>query len=140
MTFSQLNNLTAGQVDWVKVVNEIFFEVKSGIRIKSSDLIVVQDIPYAKGVVKLLKSTSSNVIQNYFGWIVAMNLGYFTTNSFRENEFEFNKVTQGVMKQAEMWRRCAMYLESTLQYAVSRKYVDETFSKKDKQEVSQFNC
>ena len=67
MTFSQLNNLTGGQVDWVKIVNEIFIEVKSGIRIKSDDLIVVQDIPYIKGVVQLLKSTSSNVIQNYFG-------------------------------------------------------------------------
>ena len=136
MTFSQLNNLTGGQVDWAKIVNEIFIEVKSGIRIKSDDLIVVQDIPYIKGVVQLLKSTSSNVIQNYFGWTVAMNLGYFTTNSFRENEFELNKVTQGVKKETEMWKRCSKYLSSTLQYAVSSKFVDVNFSKKDKQEVS----
>ena len=65
-----------------------------------------------------------------------MNLGYFTTNSFRENEFELNKVTQGVKKETEMWKRCSKYLSSTLQYAVSRKFVDVNFSKKDKQEVS----
>jgi predicted metalloendopeptidase len=54
---------------------------------------------------------------------------------FRKNEFEFQKVNSGVEQQTELWRICATYLQNVLPYAVGRKYVDENFTKKDKEEV-----
>lgn len=138
MTFTQFNELTSNRVDWLNLTNRIFQSFNSSIRLSSDDLLIVEDIPYYKGVIQLLQNTSTRVIANYLGWMVAESVGYFTVSEFRNNEFEFDKVVEGVEEETELWRRCVSYLETALQYAVGRKYVDENFTKKDKEEVSFF--
>jgi predicted metalloendopeptidase len=64
-----------------------------------------------------------------------MSFGSFTVEKFREIEFQFNKVKSGVQKQPELWKTCVSYVSRALQYAVSRKYVEENFTTKDKEEV-----
>jgi predicted metalloendopeptidase len=75
------------------------------------------------------------VLANYISWRIAMSFGSFTVEKFREIEFQFNKVKSGVQKQSELWKTCISYTSSALQYAVSRKYVEENFTTKDKEEV-----
>jgi predicted metalloendopeptidase len=64
-----------------------------------------------------------------------MSFGSYTVEKFREIKFQFNKVKTGVQKQSELWKTCVSYILSALQYAVSRKYVEQNFTKKDKEEV-----
>jgi len=136
MSVKDFNALTDNTVDWLNVTNRIYEVVNSTIRLSSNELVIVEDIPYYKGVTKLLSKTSPRIIANYFGWMAAMGIGDFTVKKFRDNEFEFNKVNSGVEEEAPLWKICVSYLENALEYAVSRKYVDENFTKKDKEEVS----
>lgn len=139
MTFEDFNTLISNKVDWLNLTNRIYSVANSSIRLTDDELVIVEDIPYYKGVTQLLESTSNRVIANYFGWMSAASLGDYTVKKFRDNEFEFNKVNSGVEEEAPLWKTCVDYLESALEYAVSRKYVDENFTKKDKEEVQTCN-
>jgi predicted metalloendopeptidase len=79
------------------------------------------------------------VIANYIGWRIAMSFGSYTVEKFREIKFQFNKVKTGVQKQPELWKSCVSYISGALQYAVSRKYVEQNFPKKEKEEVRKLN-
>jgi predicted metalloendopeptidase len=135
MSFKDFNNLTSNRVDWLQLTNGIYKALKSPLRLTSEELVIVSDIPYFRGVTNLIARTTRRVIANYIGWRIAMSFGSFTVEKFREIEFQFNKVKSGVQKQPELWKTCVSYVSSALQYAVSRKYVEENFTIKDKEEV-----
>jgi predicted metalloendopeptidase len=135
MSFKDFNNLTSNRVDWLQLTNGIYKILKSPLRLTSEELVIVSDIPYFRGVTNLIARTTRRVIANYIGWRIAMSFGSFTVEKFREIEFQFNKVKSGVQKQPELWKTCVSYVSSALQYAVSRKYVEENFTIKDKEEV-----
>jgi predicted metalloendopeptidase len=135
MSFTKFFELTSNKVDWLNLANRIYKAVNSSVQLSPQEFVIVEDIPYYKGVTQLLEKTPKRVIANYLGWMIAMSLGDYTVEKFRKNEFEFQIVNSGVEQQTELWRICATYLETALQYAVSRKYVDENFTKKDKEEV-----
>lgn len=135
MSFQKFNELTAGRVDWLNLTNRIYAKTKSGISVGKDELVIVQDLEYFKQVSKLLEKTPNRTIANYLGWMTVMSLGSYTTKKFREVVFQFNKVVSGVEKEAELWRTCVSRLSDSLQYAVSRLYVDKNFSQKDKEEV-----
>jgi predicted metalloendopeptidase len=135
MTFKDFNKLTSNRVDWLQLTNGIYNALNSSMRLNWKELVIVGDIPYYKGVAKLLDRTTNRVIANYFGWRIAMNFGSYTVQKFRDIAFEFNKVSSGVQKLSEYWKPCASYVSNALQYAVSRKYVEENFTPKDKEEV-----
>jgi predicted metalloendopeptidase len=138
MTFQDFNNLTSHRVDWLQLTNQIYKALNSSMHLNRKELVIVGDIPYYKGVAKLLDRTSNRVIANYFGWRIAMNFGKYTVQKFRDNAFEFSKVSSGVQKLSEYWKPCASYVSSALKYAVSRKYIEQNFTPKDKEEVR--NC
>jgi predicted metalloendopeptidase len=135
MSFTKFFELTSNKVDWLNLTNRIYKTVNSSIQLSPQELVIVLDIPYYKGVTQLLEKTPNRVIANYLGWMIAMSLGDYTVEKFRKIEFEFQKVNSGVEQQTELWRICATYLQNVLPYAVGRKYVDENFTKKDKEEV-----
>jgi predicted metalloendopeptidase len=135
MSFKDFNNLTSNRVDWLQLTNGIYKALKSPLSLTSEELVIVSDIPYFRGVTNLIARTTRRVIANYIGWRIAMSFGSFTVEKFREIEFQFNKVKSGVQKQPELWKTCVSYVSSALQYAVSRKYVEENFTTKDKEEV-----
>jgi len=135
MTFNDFKNLTSNKVDWLQLTNRIYEALNSPIRLTAKELVIVSDIPYYKGVIQLLERTTNRVIANYFGWRIAMAFGSYTVEEFRNIEFQFNNVYSGVQKKSELWKTCVTFLSSALQYAVSRKYVEENFTTKDKEEV-----
>ncbi len=135
ITFNDFKNLTSDKVDWLQLTNRIYEALNSPIRLTAKQLVIVSDIPYYKGVVQLLERTTNRVIANYFGWRIAMAFGSYTVEEFRNIEFQFKNVYSGVQKKPEFWKTCISYLSNALQYAVSRKYVEENFTKKDKEEV-----
>jgi predicted metalloendopeptidase len=105
MSFNDFNNLTSNRVDWLQLTNEIYKKFNFPIRLTSNELVIVSDIPYYKGVTQLLERTTNRVIANYFGWRIAMSFGGYTVEKFREIQFQFNKITSGVQKQSELWKR-----------------------------------
>ncbi len=135
MTFEDFNDLTSNKVDWRQLTNRIYKALNSHKRVDYKELVIVQSIPFYKNVAILLDSTPNRVIANYFGWIIAMNLGKYTVQRFNDIAFEFNKVSSGVQKQQELWKSCVSYLTDSLQFAASRKFVEEYLTTKDKEEV-----
>jgi predicted metalloendopeptidase len=135
MSFKDFNNLTSNRVDWLQLTNGIYKTLNSPLRLTSEELVIVSDIPYFRGVTNLIARTKRRVIANYFGWRIAMSFGSYTVEKFREIEFQFNKVKSGVQKQPDLWRTCVSYVSNSLKYAVSRKYIEENFTTKDKEEV-----
>ncbi|CAG2168946.1 unnamed protein product [Oppiella nova] len=136
MSFEGFNELTDNRVDWLNITNRIYSKLNSTIRVKSDDIVILQDIKYYKSVTKLLSETPPRVIANYFGWYAVSGLSSWTTSAFRSVTFEFSKVTSGAVKDVELWRYCLNDLSNGLEYAISRLYIDKSFSKKDKQEAS----
>ncbi|CAG2108774.1 unnamed protein product [Medioppia subpectinata] len=136
MSFEAFNKLTDNRVDWLKLTNDIFTQFGSTIRVKSDELVIIQDIEYYKGVTELLSVVPSRVVSNYLGWMAVMSLGSYTTKQFRDTVFNFDKVVSGVQKESELWENCVNNLLSTISYAVSRLYIDKNFSQKDKQEAA----
>ena len=135
MSFEKFNELTSNRVDWLNLTNRIYSKLGSPIKVSANELVIVQDIDYYKGVTQLIAKTPQRVVANYLGWNAVMSMGSFTTKKFKEVVFQFNKVVSGVEKQEEVWQTCVNSLSNTLDYAVSRLYVDKNFSEKDKQEV-----
>src|ERR1700733_7718047 len=99
MTFEAFNELTGNRVDWLNITNRIYRELNSTINMNISELVVVMDLDYYKGVTQLLEGTPTRVIANYLGWMTVMNLGSFTTKEFRDIVFNFDHVVSGVEKE-----------------------------------------
>ncbi|XP_054153016.1 neprilysin-1-like isoform X2 [Oppia nitens] len=136
MSFNAFNDLTTQKIDWLSITNKIYEKLNSTIRVQNDELVIIQDIDYYKGVSELFEKTPVRVIANYFGWMTVMNLGSYTTKQFRDIVFTFDKVVSGVEKETELWQTCTNSLSSSLQYAVSRLYVDKKFTQKDKEEAA----
>ncbi|XP_054153018.1 neprilysin-1-like [Oppia nitens] len=136
MTFTKLNELTDNKVDWLKLANNIYERLNLPIRVQTDELVIVQDSGYVKGVTELMDKTPAIVVSNYMSWMAVMSFAKYTTKKFRETEFQFKKVTEGIQKLTEQEEMCTQTLLDSIQYAVSRLYVDKNFTPKDKQETA----
>ena len=122
-------------VDWLNITNTVYKELNETIRMKSDDLVILQDLYYYRNVTQLLTTTPNRVIANYFGWKLVMNMGSHTTKQFRDISFKFNQLFTGEEKDVELWRSCTATISSQLPYVLSRLYVDQHFTQNDRQEV-----
>ncbi|XP_054152475.1 neprilysin-1-like [Oppia nitens] len=136
MSFEKFITLTDKRVDWLNLINSIYTKINSTIRVTKNDLVIVQDIKYYKAITKLLENTPKKVIANYFGWYAVSGLGSWTTSAFKKINFEFNQLISGAVKDQELWRYCLNDLSNGLEYAISRVYIDKSFTKKDKEKSS----
>ena len=83
-----------------------------------------------------METTPKRVIANYFGWVAVASYGTLTNQAFRTAAFKFSQVLTGAIKDTQLWEDCVHEVSSILEYAVSRLYIETTFSKKDKEVVS----
>ncbi|CAG2178418.1 unnamed protein product, partial [Oppiella nova] len=102
---------------------------------ESKDRLIVDDLAYYREVTRLVVTTPSRVIANHMGWLIVKKLAVYTTESFRQLEYEFNKVAKGVKTAVPLTKHCIEALESYLPFAYSRKYVDNHFSDISRQEA-----
>jgi len=110
-------------------------ELNETIRMKSDDLVIIQDINYFINVTQLLTTTPKRVIANYFGWDFVRNMGSHTDKRFRDIAFHFTRVISEVERDVELWQSCIRSVSESLPYAVSRLYVGKHFTPNDKQMV-----
>ncbi|CAG2168689.1 unnamed protein product [Oppiella nova] len=135
MTFKEFNSLTGNRTDWLKVAQFVYKKLNSNIRLSIKDRLIVDDLAYYREVTRLVVTTPSRVIANHMGWLIVKKLAVYTTESFRQLEYEFNKVAKGVKTAVPLTKHCIEALESYLPFAYSRKYVDNHFSDISRQEA-----
>ncbi|CAG2177920.1 unnamed protein product, partial [Oppiella nova] len=139
VSFKKFNEMMDNSVDWLNITNTVYKELNETIRMKSDDLVIIQDINYYINVTQLLTTTPNRVIANYFGWKLIMNLGSHTTTQFRDISFKLNQLLTGVEKDVELWRSCTASISSQLPYVLSRVYVDQHFTQNDRQKKHRVN-
>ena len=117
-------------------------ELNETIRMKSDDLVIIQDINYFINVTQLLATTPNRVIANYFGWDFVRHMGVHTDKRFRDITFKFNQIFTETERDVELWRTCMDSISIKLPYVLSRLYVEKQFTQNDRQEVQfiHINC
>ncbi|XP_061733999.1 neprilysin-like isoform X1 [Nerophis ophidion] len=87
---------------------------------------------YYRGLKLILAKYTKRDLQNYLVWRVAMNMVMRLSTAYRDTEKVFRKVLYGVTSEAVAWRFCTVYVNSNMDNAVGRLYVQEAFSKNSK--------
>uniref|UniRef100_A0AAQ5Y9L6 Neprilysin n=1 Tax=Amphiprion ocellaris TaxID=80972 RepID=A0AAQ5Y9L6_AMPOC len=72
-------------------------------------------------------------LQNYMVWRFAMNMVVGLSRAYRDTRKAFRKALSGATSEAAVWRQCALYVNSNMDNAVGRLYVQEAFSEKSKE-------
>uniref|UniRef100_A0AAQ5XV23 Neprilysin n=1 Tax=Amphiprion ocellaris TaxID=80972 RepID=A0AAQ5XV23_AMPOC len=91
-------------------------------------------------VVSIYRKVSVNMLfsplrdlQNYMVWRFAMNMVVGLSRAYRDTRKAFRKALSGATSEAAVWRQCALYVNSNMDNAVGRLYVQEAFSEKSKE-------
>jgi predicted metalloendopeptidase len=99
--------------------------------------VIISDLEYFKSLDRVLQQTNGRVIRDYMAWRMMQRIGYLGSDKFREYELAFRKVQTGVEKSEGMDRRCLDLLSDTVPDLVGRTYVDNFFTKSDKEAANQ---
>lgn len=118
-------------------LNQIFDHLNSSIKLENEDIVIVNDMDYFKRLESVLSGFSIETIKNYMGWRMLQRIGFLASDKFRQNELAFRKVQTGVVKLQDMDRRCLDLLSDTTPDLVGRTYVDNFFTKSDKEIANQ---
>ena len=132
MTLKELTELTDNQIDCVEYTNRIYSLIGSKQRFADNDTCIVTDVQYFRQLPTVLSNASDTLIANYLGFIMVKDFGEFTVEAFRKLDFELASNLLGVEKQTELWKVCLNLVRNTMSFAVSRKYVKDTFPDKNK--------
>jgi predicted metalloendopeptidase len=130
MTAAQLKKEVGS---WIfELLNNVFKKINSTDRISLGDSVTVLDLEYMKEVRKILEEIPDEIIQNYQMWRILQRIGYLSIQEFRQNEFEFKKVQQGIEKPLDMDKRCIEAVSDTMPDLLGRTYVDYFFTVEEK--------
>lgn len=132
ITFAELGKRITN-VDWYLFVQRLYSRINSDIEIKEGDEVVVWDMSYLEALSSILSNYKGNqtVIANYLGWRALQLNGYLTTEQFRKNEFEFDKVKLGIQQPVELWHRCIDFMSAQVPTLVGRSYINRWFTEED---------
>jgi predicted metalloendopeptidase len=123
MNFFVLNEAVKS-IDFLDLINQIYVHLNSSIRVNGSEKLIVEDILFFQNMIYLLKNTPKRVLANYIGWRLTKKFGYFTIAKFRSNEFEFNKIINGLDKNPPLNEYCLGYIRESMMNILSRIYID----------------
>ena len=112
----------------------MFTDLGLPTRITLNTQVVVLDLPYVKALSNWLTNNlphNKTVMANYLGWRLLQNTGFLSTEKFRQNEFDFLNVQEGIKKPVPLWKRCLNVLTDQVPALVGRTYVDSYFTETD---------
>jgi len=132
MSLKNLTDETGGV--WIRpFLQEIYKTIDSKENITEQDIVVVMDLEYLKRINVIFDDFETpQVVQNYLVWRILQRVGYLSTEEFRQNEFEFQKVQQGIKKPVDMEKRCMDSISEVVPDLVGRAYVDNFFTSQEK--------
>uniref|UniRef100_A0A665TET8 Neprilysin n=1 Tax=Echeneis naucrates TaxID=173247 RepID=A0A665TET8_ECHNA len=125
------SNLTPLDYMWV-----VFFFCLSQFDQQTSLGLLSRDYYACNGPYAEHHSSPHRDLQNYMVWRFVMNMVVGLSRSYRDTRKPFRKALSGTTSEAAVWRQCALYVNSNMDNAVGRLYVQEAFSEKSKELVS----
>ncbi|XP_078420460.1 neprilysin-like [Cetorhinus maximus] len=140
MTLSNLTNnfpltISNKSFSWTNFINQILSTVS--LNVTDSEPIVVYAPNYLRKLADVLPKYTPRDIQNYIMWRQVMDLVGSLSSSYRETRKAFRKALYGTTSENAVWRKCANYVNSNMDKAVGRLYVDDAFAGESKKKVEE---
>ncbi|XP_072428191.1 neprilysin-like [Chiloscyllium punctatum] len=138
-----LQNLTANfpitvdtkEFSWKDFTNEILSTVN--LHVTDNEPIVVYAPEYLEKLAPILSKYKPRVLQNYVIWRQVMDLVGSLSSTYKETRAAFRKALYGTTSESAVWRKCANYVNSNMDKAVGRLYVDDAFAGESKKMVEE---
>ncbi|XP_074860181.1 neprilysin [Carettochelys insculpta] len=123
------------QFNWTTFINNIMATVE--IHVENTEDVVVYAPEYLTKLKPILKKYTSREIQNYMIWRFVMDLVNSLSRNYKDTRSAFRKALYGTTSETAVWRRCANYVNSNMENAVGRLYVEEAFAGNSKHVVQE---
>ncbi len=138
MTLGDFKELTESRFDWTQLLTTFTDRINLTDTLKLSDdaLVIVEDLPYYRELVRTLDDTPNHVLYNYMGWMFANQFAKYAGKELQGLSFAYQKAQQGVKEQPPVWKRCVKQVYAELSWAVSRRYVDRFVPANTKQKAT----
>ena len=121
-------------INWRKFFQNLLLQ--SNILNNVTSDVIITDLGYFEKLGKIVKEEEPNVVQNYLGLRILMTFSFLSTNEFRQNFFEFVKITDGEESEFQQKDVCLKFLFQELPLIFGRLYIDEYFSDEEKEEAT----
>uniref|UniRef100_A0A3B3U5H3 Neprilysin n=1 Tax=Poecilia latipinna TaxID=48699 RepID=A0A3B3U5H3_9TELE len=136
MELRELNRNFTLEIDSQKF-NWSYFTAKImdtvNIKVPESEKIINNYPSYFVKLKGVLAKYTKRDLQNYVVWRFVMKMVEGLSRPYRNTRNAFHKVLTGKTSEKAVWRRCALYVNSNLDKAVGRLYVQEAFSENSKE-------
>ncbi|CAF97373.1 unnamed protein product, partial [Tetraodon nigroviridis] len=103
------------------------------ISIPETEKIMIYAPNYFRRLNHTLAKYTKRDLQNYMVWRFVMSMVSSLSGSYKDTRKEFRKVVFGMTKEIETWRQCVGFVNSNMDEAVGRLYVERAFSEKSKE-------
>ncbi|KFQ25532.1 PREDICTED: neprilysin [Merops nubicus] len=140
ITLAQLQNNFSLEINhkifnWSKFINDIMSTVQ--INIENTEHVIVYDPEYLMRLKSILNKYTPRDLQNYIIWRFVMDLVNSLSRNYKDTRNAFRKALYGTTSETAVWRRCANYVNSNMENAVGRLYVEEAFAGDSKHVVEE---
>ncbi|KAL2095686.1 hypothetical protein ACEWY4_007834 [Coilia grayii] len=120
----------SGVFNWTYFINKIM--ETANLTVTDNEDIVVYAPNYLRKLGTILDKYSTRQIQNYMVWRFVMSMVGGLSKSYRDTRKPLQKAIYGTTTEAAIWQQCANYVNTHMDEAVGRLYVEEAFSKDSK--------
>uniref|UniRef100_A0A672UFP4 Neprilysin n=1 Tax=Strigops habroptila TaxID=2489341 RepID=A0A672UFP4_STRHB len=125
----------ANVFNWSKFINDIMSTVQ--INVENTEHVIVYDPEYLIKLKSILNKYTPRDLQNYMIWRFVMDLVNSLSRNYKDTRNAFRKALYGTTSETAAWRRCANYVNSNMENAVGRLYVQEAFAGDSKHVVQE---
>ncbi|KAK2847818.1 hypothetical protein Q7C36_009500 [Tachysurus vachellii] len=112
--------------NWTHFTNKIMDAIN--LPIEDSEQVILYAPNYLRRLNPVLAKYTKRDVQNYIVWRFAMNMVVGLSRAYRDTRKAFKKAISGTSSEAAIWRQCAVYVNSNMENAVGRLYVEEAFA------------
>lgn len=123
-------NFKSGVFNWTYFSNQILETV--GLSVNDTEDVVVYAPNYLRKLNSILDNYSTRELQNYVVWRFVMGMVGGLSKPYRDTRKPLLRAVYGTTSEAAIWQQCANYVNSHMEDAVGRLYVEEAFSKDSK--------
>ena len=123
-------------IDWVSLLTKVLEAAHVEKEVKETDEVILYDEEYVKKLKGVLYEHES-VIEDYLGLVLLTSFGKLSTNKFRENLFNFDKVKTGLEKAPIHEDTCIQLVLNKFDFIVGRLYVEKHFPNTEKKASEQ---
>ncbi|KAJ8410718.1 hypothetical protein AAFF_G00186750 [Aldrovandia affinis] len=118
------------EFNWTRFTNKIMKMVN--ITVTDDEQVIVYAPNYFLRLNPVLARYSPRDVQNYVVWRFVMNMVVSLSRAYKDTRKAFRKAIYGATSESAVWRQCANYVNSNLDNAVGRLYIQEAFTGESK--------